>query len=101
MSRFRINSGLCISSPDNLFKSFFLNYCEFNISSKDFNLIIKTLNKKAIHQICLIRHAIGWDVLCRNRQDVELHSVKRIENDQKGMKNNADNIGKRITQVCD
>ena len=25
------------------------------------------------------------DILCRNRQNIELHSVKLIENDQKGI----------------
>lgn len=69
MSRFQINIGLCNSIPDN-----FLNYWEFNISSKDINLIIKTINKKAIHQICLIRHALG-EMFCVGIEGVSDYTV--------------------------
>lgn len=69
MSRFQKNIGLCNSIPDN-----FLNYWEFNISSKDINLIIKTINKKAIHQICLIRHALG-EMFCVGIEGVSDYTV--------------------------
>ena len=37
---------------------------------------------------CLIRHALGENFLCRNRQDIGLYSVKFIENVKKGIKIN-------------